>query len=131
MLGLLIILGLTFAGIGFLLNEQNAPTLLAGYNTMSAAEQQKVDIGAYLGAFKRFHLFLGISIFLLGLLIWQLDQPKALEMFLTAYPMLAYIYFIRTSAKYWPDSQQKMQKMGIYVLIGTLVVVLGLIVFAT
>lgn len=44
-----------FIGIAYLLNENNAKYLLAGYNTMSKEEREKVDLSNFLN-FGRFFL---------------------------------------------------------------------------
>ena len=54
--------GLLFIAVGFILTENNAKTLLAGYNTMSDEERQKVDIVAFLKYFRKFHVFPGAVI---------------------------------------------------------------------
>ena len=41
---------------GYIINENNADILLAGYNTMSKAEKDKFDLINYLKFFKKFML---------------------------------------------------------------------------
>ena len=47
-----------FIGIAYLLNENNAKYLLAGYNTMSKEEREKVDLPNFLIFWKNFFIML-------------------------------------------------------------------------
>ena len=49
----LLITSLSYVGIAFLVNENNAKYLLSGYNTMSKPENEKFDINSYLIFFKK------------------------------------------------------------------------------
>ena len=42
------------------------------------------------------------------------------------YPILAYLYFMWESIKFWKGSSKKWNKIGLYVLVGTLILVVGL-----
>ena len=114
----LIGMSLLFIVIGFIVTENNAKYLLAGYNTMSNEERKKVDIKAYIGYFKKFHLFLGTSFFLIGMLLIYSGYENETSIFIVAYPLLAYIYFIATSTKYFNAKKNK---------IGALLLGIGLI----
>ncbi|WP_041252056.1 DUF3784 domain-containing protein [Flavobacterium indicum] len=63
-------LSLIFLGLAFLVTENNAKYLLSGYNTMSEEERQKFDIKSYIAYIKNFHIFLGISIFIIGSILY-------------------------------------------------------------
>jgi hypothetical protein len=114
----LIGMSLLFIVIGFIVTENNAKYLLAGYNTMSNEERKKVDIKTYIGYFKKFHLFLGASFFLIGMLLIYSGYENETSIFIVAYPLLAYIYFIATSTKYFNAKKNK---------IGALLLGIGLI----
>ena len=114
----LIVMSLLFIVIGFIVTENNAKYLLAGYNTMNNEERKKVDIKAYIGYFKKFHLFLGASFFLIGILLIYSGFENETSIFIVAYPLLAYIYFIATSTKYFNAKKNK---------IGALLLGIGLI----
>lgn len=118
--------GLLFIVMAFLVTTNNAKYLLSGYNTMSEAEREKVDINAYIPYFKKFHLFLGISFISLGLLLHYTIGATASAIFMGIYPILAYVYFMWESTKFWKGSTKKWNKFGIYVLVGTLILVVGL-----
>ncbi|GEC71672.1 protein of unknown function [Flavobacterium flevense] len=109
----LIGMSLLFIAIGFIVNVNNAKYLLAGYNTMSKAEQDQVDLKTYITYFRKFHLFLGFSFFLIGILLKYLLSENAVVIFIGVYPIAAYIYFIATSAKYF---KAKKNKVGVFLL---------------
>ncbi len=106
MLFLAIFLGLFFAGLGFLMTTKNASTLLAGYNTMSTAEREQVDIEGYIPFFRKFHWFLGGSTILLSLLAYLSMGETALGYVIGLYPILAYVYFIPAGRKYYHNKSQ-------------------------
>lgn len=89
-----------FIGIGFLLNENNAGSLLAGYNTMSEEEQAKFRLTEFLVFFRQFHVYLGISYLLFGFLIWWLMESSVLGLFIGLYPIFAYMLFIYRAQKF-------------------------------
>lgn len=97
-----IILGISllFIAIGFIVTEHNAKYLLAGYNTMSEEGRKKVNLKSYLSYFRKFHLFLGLSFLMISSALIYFVGEKAGGLFLSIYPILAYLYFIWSSAKY-------------------------------
>ncbi|MBU2906802.1 DUF3784 domain-containing protein [Arenibacter algicola] len=127
MLYIIIGTGLLFISMAFLVTENNSKYLLSGYNTMSEAERTKVDIKSYIPYFKKFHLFLGVSFIAIGLLLHFAIGESASGIFIGVYPILAYIYFMRESNKYWKGSSSKWNKIGLYVLVATLILVVGLL----
>lgn len=120
----LIGMSLFFLAIGFIVTENNAKYILSGYNTMSVEERGKIDIKAYISGFKKFHIFLGISFFILGCVI-HLVNISAGYIFLGVYPIVAYLYFITSSSKFSRLQKPKSNKIGIFVLIAVLVFVVG------
>lgn len=122
-------MSLLFVAIGFIVTENNAKYLLSGYNTMSEEERKRVDIKTYIPYFRNFHIFLGISFLLLGTILTYFINKNAGGIFLTIYPILAYIYFIATSSKYSKGISTKWNKIGVVILIGTLLFVVGLLGF--
>lgn len=122
-----LILSAVFGLMAFLVTKNNAKYLLSGYNTMSEAQRDQVDIGGYLHFFKRFHLFLSVSLLAL---VWGtgLFNKNFASVVLGVYPLLAYVYFIIKSRAYF--SKVKNQKAGtkitVVVLALTLIFVGGL-----
>ena len=126
MIYVLLGMGFLFVLMGLLVTENNAKYLLAGYNTMSKEDRNKVDIKAYIPYFRKFHLVLGISLFLLGSAFTYLISETAGGIFLTVYPLLAYLYFFVTGRRYWKEVSPKKSKMSFIILVGSLLFVVGL-----
>lgn len=120
--------GLLFVAIGFMVTEKNAKYLLSGYNTMNEEDRKKFDLKSFLPNFRKFHLFLGISLMVIGLIIYYINENIA-GIFLGVYPILAYIYFISTNLKYAKGLGSQWNKIGIYILAGTLIFVIGILGF--
>lgn len=114
-----------FIGIGFTVTENNAAYLLAGYNTMTEEERKNFDLKSYIIYFRKFHLFLGLSFLVIGLIIHYLMSENAGGIFLGVYPILAYLYFVLRTAKYTNGSRTKWHKAGVYIMLGALILVLG------
>lgn len=122
-----ILLGVSlfFIAIGFIVTERNAKYILSGYNTMSKAEQDNVNIKSGIRYFKKFHIFLGISLFVIGTILNYFKSDWA-GIFIVVYPILAYIYLTITSAKY-NQNNSKSTKFSILVLIGILIFIVFLL----
>lgn len=115
MIFVIAILSLIFIAIAFLLTEHNAKYLFSGYNTLSEEERLKFDIKSYLVYFKKFHLFLGISLFIIGLIL-QIVNPVWSGIFMTIYPILAYAYFIWQGSKFSGLSGRKQKIQTVIVI---------------
>lgn len=128
---LYLILGLSalFLGVGFLINEKNASSLLSGYNMMSSEEQAAFDLKGYLKAFRSFHIFMAISFSLFGLAALYSLGENAAGMFLGIYPILAYLYFILRSRKYYGPNQKNTVKWASALLVAVLIGVVGLFTY--
>lgn len=116
MIFVLILLSILFFGLAFILNEKNAKKLLAGYNTMSKEDQQKIDLKKYIPFFRKFHIFLGISYLLFGLLLFRMLNENVGGIFLAVYPLLAYMFFISRSQRYYHGVNKKLNRLGIFIL---------------
>lgn len=169
MIFVILFLGFLFLGIGFLLTVHNASSLLAGYNTMSEAERRSFDLEGYVPFFRRFHRWLGLSFLSGALLLHYFGDVDAAGVFVGVYPILAYIYFLWASRRFYraggaaaggsesdasPDSgttgqdsapagsdsasagsdsapaaiSKTASTIGIWVLVGTLILVVGLMI---
>lgn len=121
------IVSLVLLVIAFLITEKNAKYYLSGYNSMSKADQKKTDIKPYIQYFKRFHIFLGISLFVFTMLLTHFISENIGGIFLGIYPILAYLYFMLTSAQYSKGfTNRKNYKIGFIVLSAVLIFVIGL-----
>lgn len=119
----LIFLSIIFLGTGFAINKKNAGYLLAGYNNMSAEEKVKIDIDAYLKTFKRFHIYLGISSFVLGLLFYYFFGEDATALFIAIYPILAYTTLLLRGRLFF---KSPLRKLAIGMLLFCLILVVVL-----
>ncbi|MCF2446046.1 DUF3784 domain-containing protein [Dyadobacter sp. CY345] len=117
-----LILSVVFSSMAFIVTKSNAKFILSGYNTMSEAQRAFVDIDAYLKFYKQFHLFLGLSV-LAGMLLLEMVDKNLAGVFLGMYPLLAYLYFIVKSQKYF--SEVKNQKVGNVIVVAVLIFAVG------
>ena len=80
----IIITNICFIGVAYMVNENNADMLLAGYNTMSKKEKESFDLKGYLIFFKKFFINLAIYTSLIFLFFYvAFDEVTA-----------SYAYFI-------------------------------------
>lgn len=116
-------LSLLFVIIGVIITKENAKYLLSGYNTMSDTEREKVDIVKYITLFKRFHIFLGVSLLVVGGLLYYIIDSITTVIFMTIYPLLAYTYFMWTARRYMPVSGTVYKASLITVFLAAILVV--------
>ncbi len=128
MLFIALMLSLIFGAIGFMVTKSNAKYILSGYNTMSERDRQSIDIDSYLRFFKRFHLTLAITL-LGGVLLLSLKNNNWASLFMTIYPLGAYLYFLIRGASFYKGSTQ--QKLGAYLTGGILIVVIAVLLFSS
>jgi hypothetical protein len=126
---ILVLLGLSlvFVAVGYIVTEKNAKNLLSGYNTMTEQERQAFDIKSYIPAFRKFHLFLGSSLFAAGTAIFILIGEGAAGIFMIVYPLLAYIWFLWIGKKYNKGQSSKWDRIGIVILGLALIFVITLL----
>lgn len=117
MVTIIIIFAVLYIVIGYLVTENNAKYILAGYNTMSEEERKKILLKPLLRFFKRFHLFLGISSLIICLALYYFVNDEVTGFFLVLYPLLAYIYFAVRSTKYTKGLKNNNGKVAIVVLV--------------
>ena len=129
MLYAIIGMSLLFVAIGFIVTENNAKYLLSGYNTMSEAERKQFDIKTFISYFRKFHIFLGSSFLVFGLILTYFVNPNVGGIFLGIYPLLAYFFLVWKSFKYSKVMSTKKNKISIYILVGTLIFVIGIFFF--
>ncbi|MBV7439982.1 DUF3784 domain-containing protein [Weeksellaceae bacterium TAE3-ERU29] len=115
---------LLLIAIGFIVTEKNAKYILSGYNTMSEEEQNKVDIKSFILYFKKFHIFLGISLFVIGAIL-NYFSPNSAGIFIVFYPILAYIYLAVKGNKFYKQNS----KSTFIALIIVLLCLIGLLLW--
>lgn len=101
MILIIVCMAIFFIALGFILTEYNAKHLLAGYNTMNEAERKKVDLKGLVRFFRRFHIFLGVTFLILGLVSNYLFTETTTRLALLLYPILAYVYLVWQSSKFY------------------------------
>lgn len=127
------IIGLSalFIVIGKLITVDNAKYYLSGFNTMSKEEQSKIDLPIYITFFRKFHIFLGLTCLIIGLILLQFLNEKVSVLFVAIYPILAYIYFGWKSIKLTNGIQAKTAKISMIVLFVTACLVVLLMFVGT
>jgi len=83
---------------------------------MSKEKQEQVDLKGLLRFSKRFHINLGVSQAIIGFTLYYLGYDEGLNLFLSTYSIVAYIYFIWKSAPFQPQQQIWSVYIGIAVL---------------
>ncbi|MEL6590751.1 MAG: DUF3784 domain-containing protein [Bacteroidota bacterium] len=130
MLVVAIILSVLLFGLGFVLTKKNASTLLSGYNTMSAAEQEKFDLDGYIPFFRRFHWFLGSSMLGLSLLVYFLIGSGSLGYVVALYPIAAYGYFMLAGQRFQQSKKQiRLARIGAILMAVILIGVASLLYY--
>lgn len=94
---------------------------------MSESDRAKIDIESYLIFFRRFHLFLGLSLFA-GTFLLSLVNANWASFFMTTYPLLAYVYFLVIGGKSF-RKVSAMQKTSSYIVCGVLLIIILAITF--
>lgn len=122
---------LFFIGMAFVITEKNAKYILAGYNTMPVAERKKFKLKKFIHFYKRFHIGLGTSMLILGLLLYYSINETASIVFVTVYPIVAYVYLLVMSIRIHGGSYKKQNKVGLAVLILTIILVVGLFMWGS
>ncbi|MDO8897050.1 MAG: DUF3784 domain-containing protein [Bacteroidales bacterium] len=107
MVYLIIGLAILFASLGYLITEKNARYLLSGYNTMREEDRKKFDLKAFLNYFKKFHLFLGSSLLILGIFLLYTINETVAGIFMAIYPILAYSLLAWRSKSFGYSSNKK------------------------
>ena len=92
--------------LAFILTKGNAKYLLAGYNTLSATDREKVVLDGYLHLFKRFHLFLGLSLLIVTLLLSRIS-PNFTDIVQVLSMIGGYSFFVYKSVWYFNPSRMQ------------------------
>lgn len=125
----LIGISLFFGLVGYAITPNNAKYLLLGYNTMSKEQREEFQLEAFLRLFKKFHLILGTSILVLGFAILYGINETAFGLFISIYPILAYLYLVSVSSKFYKSKSNSYTKLGVVILVISLVFVIGVMSF--
>lgn len=116
MLLTIVLISLLFVVIGYVVTDKNAKYLLSGYNTMSESERQNFDLKSYIRYFRNFHLFIGITILSITMLLYYFLNPDWSVIFMGTFPILAYSYFVWKSNQFYTSQTKK--KIHYFVVFG-------------
>ena len=94
---------------------------------MSIEERQKFDIELYIPYFKKFNLFLGISLFIIATFLLYFVNPDWSAIFLGTYPIISYTFFIWKSYKFYIEKTKK-QKFITFIAMSSMLILLTLII---
>lgn len=101
MVFLILFLSALFVALGYIITPSNASTLLNGYNNLSEDERKYFDLNGFITYNRRFHLFLGLSLLVIELMLIYLDYGDVAGLMLGIYPILAYSYFLIQNKKFY------------------------------
>ena len=124
----ILILSAIFIAIAFFVNENNAKYLLSGYNTMSEVERQNFDIKSYIPYFRNFHIFLGVTLVIISLILLYFVNSDWSGIFLGTYPILAYVFFIWKSNQFTKNKSKK-QKVTTYAAMSVMFLLFSVIIY--
>lgn len=93
---------------------------------MPKEEQAKVDLTSYIPTLRKFNIFLGLSMLVIGLVLYFLVSKNAALMFACIYPILAYAFFVFQSSQNTSGRFQKKNRLGAIALLFVAVMVGGL-----
>jgi len=96
---------------------------------MNQEEQDQFPLVSFLGFFKKFHLTLGFSNILIGLVFFILKKPDLTLYSIGILPLLAYLYFIIRTKPFYPIKQQKSLTWAIWILAISLIGIITLMYF--
>lgn len=77
---------------------------------MSEEDRQNFDIKSYIPYFRNFHIFLGISLFIICLSIYYLINPDWSGIIMATYPIIAYAYFIWKGNQFSKSNAKKQKR---------------------
>lgn len=117
--------------LGFSITENNAKYLLSGYNTMSDENRKHFNLTAYLKYFKKFHLFLGLSLLFISVLLFYFVDVDWSMIFTGMYPMFAYTYFIWKGKRFTNMKDAQNKSTFIFALVVMIVTTIGIIAMFT
>jgi hypothetical protein len=112
-----LLIGLLLYGIGFLLNEKNASSMLSGYNTMSDKDKKEVKISEYIRFFRKFHFYTGILIMFFSLLFYFTNLVDYIGFSLLFFSLAGYTFFIFKSQFYFPPHKRKTNLIAFYIML--------------
>ncbi|MCD7972974.1 MAG: DUF3784 domain-containing protein [Candidatus Azobacteroides sp.] len=129
MMILILLLGISllFITIGCIINVSNAPYLLHHYQKLKEEEKKQFDLQAYTRSFRKYHLFLGITLLFITMALVYLFGLNAVLLLFVLYPALAYSSSIWSNTKYLKIFNKRWDRILIISMLPILAVfILGL-----
>jgi hypothetical protein len=87
---------LFFCGIGFMITENNANYMLAGYIRLTDEEKESFNLTEFIRKHKRFHLLFSITYLIVGLIVYFSLGITEASYWLVTSPLIVYAYYIPT-----------------------------------
>ncbi|MDO4728266.1 MAG: DUF3784 domain-containing protein [Bacteroidota bacterium] len=119
-----ILLSLIYIVLPFLINKQNADSLLSGYSNMNEEEKANFDLEGYLLFFKKYFIFNGIFQMLIGLVVYYcIDQDSSI-IAVVNWMLLSLVVFTFIGQRFHKVPNRKQKRMvwlGIIILVLTFV----------
>jgi len=125
-------IGLLLFGLGFVVNQKNAPSVISGYKQLPEKDKKQIRLVEYVSFFRKFHFFIGLSIVLFSILFFMLKMPDFIGYVLIVFSLPGYTFFIYKSQFYYPPQQRMIFKISFSImLILSIGVILMMYVFQT
>ena len=95
---------------------------------MSEVERQNFDIKSYIPYFRNFHIFLGVTLLIISLILLYFVNSDWSGIFLGTYPILAYVFFIWKSNQFTKNKSKK-QKVTTYAAMSVMFLLFSVIIY--
>lgn len=122
--------GFLLFGIGFLVNQKNAPSVISGYKQLPEKDKKQIRLAEYVKFFRIFHFFIGLSIVVFSILFYLLKMPDFIGLTLIFFSLAGYTFFIYKTQFYYPPQQRMIFKISFsFMLIISISVILMMYIF--
>ncbi len=122
MLIILAVIAFIFYLVGVSINKDNAGYLLSGYNTMSEERRANYDLEGYLKLHRRFFTLLAVSMIVLGLLCYWINDMY-LGIIIGIYPLTGFLIFYWQSQRFNKNQKQFTDYLPLLILPAALIFV--------
>lgn len=110
-------IGLLLFGIGFLVNDKNATSVISDFNAMSKDEKEEFRLSSYVQFFRLFHFIVGISIILFSIIFFLLNLIDYIGFTLIFFSLPGYTFFILRSQYFFPKDKRALYKVSAMIMI--------------
>jgi len=121
-----VFVGLLLFGLGFLVNQKNAASVISGYKQLSDKDQKQVRLSEFVNFFRKFHFTIGLLIVLFSIVFYLVKLPDLIGYTLIFFSLPGYTFFIYKSQFYYPPHLRNVYKItfSIMVIISIAVIVM-------